>query len=176
MEDKNNGQINPSAQYAPSPVPYHTHNGTDSPKISSTSTSINARSHGTAVTSIASGADTLVQLNVNDFANGVTWDSANHQFKILTAGQYIISGTVTWQAVTDQKLYKTAIYKGGLGGTILEYASVTASGTTSVGPCGTTIADLVVGDTIQLACFQNSGGSQSIYTNSEITNLNIAKV
>jgi hypothetical protein len=169
--------LSPSVQYGVGPIPYHIHNDIDSPKLDSSSiiglSSVAGSSRGAASTTIGTGSDTKVQLDANNFADGITWDSTNNRFTVITAGYYLCAGTVTWQAVTDQKLYKTAIYKNG---SVVAYTSTTASGTASVGPCVSIVLSLVANDYIELYCFQNSGGNQQIYTNAELTNLSICKV
>jgi hypothetical protein len=141
-------------------------------------TSINGRSHGSS-TSIPSGADTLVDLTTNDFANGITWDAVNHRFVVVTAGQYLITGIATYTSSTAGALYQTEISINGNaitpGASAKSYFQAAAS-SLAIGPCVSTIANLSVGDYIELYTWQNSGGSRSLYSGSGLTYLAVAKV
>lgn len=141
-------------------------------------TSINGRSYGSTA-SIPSGADTLVDLSTNDFANGITWNAAHYKFVVVTAGQYIITGIATYTSSTAGALYQTELSVNGdaitPGAFAKSYFQAAANGL-AIGPCVSTIANLSAGDYIQLYTWQNSGGSKSLYSGSGLTYLAVAKV
>lgn len=164
-------------QYGVSLIPYHTHNGTDSPVIaSSATTSVNGRSGGSGVTTIVTSTLTKVTLNTNDFANGITWDSTNHRFVVLTAGQYQINAQVTYfNNIAGGGIYIGYIYINGVAHTAFEFVGDGGTGwNESAGMSD--IADLSVNDYIELYAFQTSGSNAGIYNDTSITFLSLAKI
>ena len=169
-------QAQKAALYGTTNASYHTHNGVDSPILSS---SIAARAYGTSSASIPTGVDTKVLLNSLDFAAGITWDATNSRFVVLTAGYYTITGIATYSSTTSGKLYQTEISLNGnaitTGASAKCYfqASINSG---AAGPCATTVLSLSVGDYIELYTWHNVGSNASIYNASGLTYLAIAKV
>ncbi len=161
-------------QYGVSRIPYHTHNGTDSPLVHPTSSDINARSYGTGVTSIVTGTPTKLTLQSNSFNNGVTWDSTNNRLQIITAGQYLITALVTYTNTTDAKGYQTLVYKNG--GEIMAANMMASAAGGAVSPVSTDIQTLATNDYLELYTFHNAGVNQTVGSTTEQTYLAIAKV
>lgn len=82
------------------------------------SSGIEGRSHAPTTTTIPinqGGVPQLLDFATNDFANGITWDSANHQFKVVTAGKYLVICTVRFLNLhmQDGAGYSALIYQNG---------------------------------------------------------------
>lgn len=183
-----------NSQYKVGGVPYHVHNGIDTPHISygnvsgiptatrsssSLSSSIAARAYGTSSSSIPSGIDTLVALNSLDFAAGITWNATDSEFVVETAGYYLITGIATYASTKSGSEYQTEISingnAAGSGASAKCYFQASINGG-AAGPCVSTILSLNVGDYIQLYTWQNSGGNEGIYDSSNLTYLAVAMV
>lgn len=185
-------------------TPFHLHNGNDSPQIDIsniarfpsnpndgdtiiyssalkqwiTSTgsggNSNGRSHGSNIVVIPSGSGAQITLNANDFANGITWDSTNHQFVIVTAGQYLITGAIIFTNITDGKVYECWIVVNGV--VLTQVLNQAGSSVSALSITATDILNLAAGDTVQLYTFQGSGSNQNLGTSGDNTYLSIAKV
>lgn len=136
-------------------------------------TTVNGRSHGSASTTIATGTNTKVQLNVNDFANGITWDATNHVFTIVTAGNYLITAQVTYSGTTTASTYRVFV-AGATTSQAAAYASVTAGGQISIS--STDIQTLSVGSTVELDTDQFTGGNATLATGTGQTYLSLTKI
>lgn len=136
-------------------------------------TTVNGRSHGSASTTIATGTNTKVQLNVNDFANGITWDATNHVFTIVTAGNYLIAAQVTYSGTTTASTYRVFV-AGATTSQAAAYASVTAGGQISIS--STDIQTLSVGSTVELDTDQFTGGNATLATGTGQTYLSLTKI
>lgn len=99
------------ALYSTKNVAAHTHNGIDSPKID-TSSSINASGPGTTTTVSASFVPTKIPISSATFTNGVTFDTAGGGFKILTSGQYLVTGMAFFSSPSQANVsYQSMLYK-----------------------------------------------------------------
>lgn len=135
--------------------------------------SINGRAHGTSTQSISAGTDTKVSLGVKDFANGITYDTTNHKFTIITAGQYIVTGTCFFSSITNSgKAVIAKLFKNGSVIAESGFGSV-ASGNLAA-PQVTDIQNCIAGDFFELFVFQNDTGSNSLAL--ALSYLAIAKV
>lgn len=140
----------------------------DNPQSSS-----NARSHGAGNTSIpGSFSPTKVQLNTNDFKNGVTWDSANHKFVCVTAGVYAVTGSVAYSNATTAKQYEAMIYKNG--SQVSQGRVMCAATGAFITPAVTDLLSLAVGDYIELFTQHGDTGNNTIASTSDSTYLTIA--
>lgn len=133
--------------------------------------SVSGRSHGTASASIPNGSTTQVQLNVNDFANGITWDATNHRFVVITAGVYRVSCVITFTSCVAGAGYQASIF----GHSAYSVIGGATTGTfVSIG-----YDDLITfaaGDPIELDVFQQTGGAATLSTGSGNTFLTVSKV
>lgn len=164
-------------QYNISKIPYHVHNGTDSPLVVGVGSSINGKVSGTSTTTIANLTETKLTPTTKEFANGITWDATNYRFVIITPGQYQINAQVAWSSVTAEKLYYTGIAKNGaMTNGVYGFFQAGANATNVECYAMSDILNLVAGDYIELHCEQTSGGNQTVYNNPNITYLSIAKV
>lgn len=189
-------------QYGVAKTPYHTHNGTDSPRVDISSIArfpstpsdgdsivfsasmnqwvvgsgggANASSHGASTTSIPNGTATQVKLNSNDFTNGITWDGTNFRFVIDSDGQYLIVAGIRYTNIAGGNQYTAEVRKnGGLGAVASTSQGGTAGWDVTILASG--IVDLVATDYIELWTRQISGGSQNI-SNSSATYMALAEV
>lgn len=147
--------------------------------ILSQSTGFVSGANGTvsnATASVPTGTDTLVAL-ASGFFNGITWDTSTNAFVIITAGQYLVSGVVTYASLISGKLYKTEIFvNGSVVAETGAQSAVTGSGVATVSTCVTIVLNLNVGDSVQLYTFQNSGSTESVAGGSPLGYLSIAQV
>lgn len=135
---------------------------------------INSQSYGTGVTSIPASTTTKVTLNTNSFANGLTWSGANSRFTVVTSGQYLVSGQITYISVGGANQYLSLIQLNGSGvNSLFSSSGGTAGWDVSVTCTG--ILNLTAGDYIELFARHNNAGAQNI-TNSIETMLSIARV
>jgi hypothetical protein len=166
------------ALYSIKNASFHIHNGIDSPLITFPS-SINGLATGTAVTSIPSLTQTILE-PTNSFTNGITFNStgSDYGFTVLTAGQYLITGTVEYTSSQTGYLYQTRILQTPRGGSQNEISTVISIGNSgaSVSALASIVYNLGVGDLIQLAtyCSYSSGGTVS--NNGTLTYFCIAKI
>jgi hypothetical protein len=134
---------------------------------SSSPASVKGRSHGAASTSIPGGfSPTKVQLNGNDFANGITWDSTNHRFVATAAGIYRISGTVGYNGSTSGKQYHAMIY---MNGSEVSRGGENSNGSAYLAASVTDLVKLAVGDYVELYTEHNDTSSNSIYNGAGLT-------
>jgi len=121
-------------------------------------------SHKTSDQSIPDTTDTKVVWEVNDYATGITWDSTNNRFTILTAGKYLVSTSVLWKSTTASKMYQILLYKNTTE--ISRGASQSSVASLFVSPSITHILDLAIDDYVEIHLYHNSGVASSIYGNS----------
>lgn len=136
---------------------------------------IAGRSHKSSNQSINDVSSTKVVWEANDYANGITWDSGNNQFTVVTAGYYFISASVLFANTVDGSLYGIRIFLNGSEITFHQAQSGNAGGTIS-----TMIFDtqsLAVGDHITIYVFHNSGAARDLSAGS-VSNcyFNVAKI
>lgn len=148
---------------------------TDFLRKSGITTSIAARASGTADTSIAGllAAQEKVQFNANEYADGITWDGANHRFVITTAGKYLISTVVGYTGTADGKQYRAMIYKNG---SEVARSSVHAGATGAVSVALSDILDLAVNDYVEIFTENSEAVSGTLYNTSNQTYMAIAKI
>ena len=142
-------------------------------------TSINGFANGSPGTSIPSLTATLVK-PTSVFANGVTFNASgsDYGFTIDTAGQYIISALVSYTSTQSGYLYQTRIQwtpSGGASTNISTVFGIGGAGSVIGVPCSI-IYNLSVGDLIQLYTYQSYSGSTTIYSNTNLVYLGIAKI
>ena len=144
-----------SGQYSVSKVPYHIHNGVDSPLLpsSGSSSSINGLATGNGSGTLSANTPLLVE-PTQVFANGITFNAtgSDYGWTVITAGQYIITSMITFDSPVATYLYRNAIVWTPSGGAtwIAEYDLYVASSSGSVGMPNSIIYNLGVGDLIQL--------------------------
>lgn len=110
-DQKTSSKIDPKTQYGVGAIPYHTHNGIDSPKIPNSSGA--GRSHASALTSMGANTPTKVGIDTNDFASGISWNSGNTRFAVTTSGYYLVSTNVEFSHYTSGDNITLSIYKNG---------------------------------------------------------------
>lgn len=163
----------------------HMHTGVDSLQIlfsnlvgsssGGSGTSAYARSHGTNNTSIAGSAvDVKVQLNTNDFATGITWDSANNRFTILTTGKYMVMAQAYYTSITNTgKQAHTEIFVNG--SQVLDSIGGNAAAGLGVSPTIADVLSLNATDFVELDAKHTDSVNASI-TNSNLTYLALVRV
>lgn len=142
---------------------------------SSSASSIQGRSHGGTNTLLSSSlSGRKVELDTNDFANGITWDATGHGFICVTAGYYQVNGMI---------LFTTGVIAGDqLVCNIDVNGSTISSNTilhTSTGQNSLNINDIVhlnVSDEVYLYAGDCSGHDVNYDSSSQYTFLSIAKV
>lgn len=149
--------------YGVGSVPFHTHNGIDSPMLATSAavqSPVNGRSHNPSSTTVGSGSNVKMLLSANDFANGITWDAANSRFVVVTAGAYMMSYFITFLSVISGSLYQAQLYKNGSA--IGQSDFVSGGSSVNVTAGASDIQQLAVGDYIELYAFQSSGSSVTV--------------
>lgn len=159
------------SQYDVGRVPYHEHNGIDSPKI--ISTSINATGTGTNATIAASFVPTKVNIASADFINGVAYDSPNKRFTVLSKGQYLIIGFVFYNNPTTANVsYQSMVFKNGVN--VFSAYQVPPTTGVSVAIPAVKVINCSVNDYVELYGQTGSGSTQSV--SGPLSYLSIAKV
>lgn len=152
------------ALYSVTNAASHTHNGIDSPFIAATAaaaTSANASGPGTATSVPGSLTATKIPIASADFANGITYDSTNKRFRIVTAGQYSVTGFVYYSNPTTANVtYQTMVY---LNGTV-SFAGYFVPPVTgiAVSQSVTKILNLAAGDYLELYAQTNAAGANIV--------------
>lgn len=117
---------------------------------------------------------TLIAFTTNSMsAVGITADTANNRFTILTAGKYLVHAQLWYNQPDDQGLYQTYIYNNGGE---QSRTSLTAAGTNPVSPSAVDILDLAVGDDIQVYTFHNSASDKTISNGGNLSFFSIHKI
>lgn len=199
-----NPELSSDLQYQKGNIPFHTHNRVDSPPVDISdiarfpstasngdvpvfSTSMNqwvaqagsstayARMFFSGVQSVNDTTETQVNLNNSSLASGITTDTTNHYFVIVTQGVYRISGSLIYGQPIDGGLYEAAIYKNGA--TELVRVVNNSGSTLPIGVSFDDIWTLAANDTIQLNTFHNSAGAaKTIYSGSPYTFISLELV
>lgn len=142
----------------------HTHNGADSLQLATaatTSAHTNASGPGTATSIAASFTPTKVAIASADFTNGITYDSGNHRFQVLTAGQYLITALLYYSNPTSVGAsYQTLVYLNG-SQSFAAYSVCAASGI-AISQSVSKILNLSVSDYIELYGQTGSGSTQIV--------------
>lgn len=162
-------------QYNWSYVPAHIHNGIDSPSLNfPVVTPINASGPGSGTTTVAASfTDTKIPITSADFANGITYDSTNKRFQIVTAGQYYITGFIFWSNPSVANVsYQTIVYLNGSS----NFKSTIVPPVTSVSISipATRILNLAAGDYLEL--YGSCGGASTNAVAGALSYLCLAKV
>jgi hypothetical protein len=136
-------------------------------------TAIAARSYCSAQISIAhSFTPTKITLDVNVYADGITWDSSNHRFVITAPGKYLIIAMINFSSSGGTAVERhTMIYKNGS-----EVARNMAEGTLEIAALTVDIQNLTVGDYIELYGQQSDTLFIVSFDGSNSTYLAIAKL
>lgn len=170
------------SQYDLKGTPYHEHNGIDSSRINysnllntpTTSSSVNASGPGSGTTTVAASfTDTKIPITSADFANGITYDSTNKRFQIVTAGQYYITGFIFWSNPSVANVsYQTIVYLNGSS----NFKSTIVPPVTSVSISipATRILNLSVGDYLEL--YGSCGGASTNAVAGALSYLCLAQV
>lgn len=198
---QNDNQYNFSGGY------FHAHTGLDSPKVNisdvarfpatanngdtiqfstslntwqavSGSTSIYGRMHLGAAQTINDGTTVQVNVNTATFTGaGITVDTTNKKFTVLTAGVYLIYGQVAFSSTpASGKVFAAYIYTGSAGGTLRAGSSMHSSNTNVITSAIMTMKNLVVGDDIYLYGFHNNGSNVGLQTGVDGTFLEVSLV
>lgn len=168
------------------PVVYHVHDDLDAPKVKTSNldndagwpetagaTSTNASGPGTNTTIAASFSPTKMSISSADFANGITYDSGNKRFQIVTAGQYIIAAELYYSNPNDVgKSYQTMVYVNG-SQAFAAYSVCAASGI-AISQSAVKILNLAAGDYIELYGQTGAGSGQS--ASGALSYLSVGKV
>lgn len=133
---------------------------------------INGTASGYTGGVISSGADTPVTSRLEFVNGGISYNGT--VFTLTSPGQYLVTGTVTYQSSTDGKIYKTELLANG---TQFAEATIQAgvSGT-AIGASVSKIINITSTTNIGMSTFQNSGSSQSIYDITYLTFLSVTKI
>jgi len=131
-------------------------------------------SHKTSIQSIPDTTDTNVVWETNDYANGVTWDSTNNRFTILTTGKYLVSSSILFSSTTADKMYQILLYKNTTEITRGAIQSSVAS--LFVTPSVSHILDLVIGDYVEIHSYHNSGVASNISGTKSYCYFNVIQV
>jgi hypothetical protein len=128
------------------------------------SSGIEGRSHNSSTQTTGAnlnGQNILLTFDTNDFANGITWNAASHEFICVTAGVYFVTCSANFNQanLSDGDTYAVSVGKNG---------SVIFSGAPSAGVQGLVavcadLVQLVVGDTITF--YVVLGGSAAMTIN-----------
>lgn len=165
MDDKNNGQnifdgvhLNPQFAIALKNFIY----------ANPSTNSALCRAHAASTQSIADVTNTKVVIDSADIAGlNLTFDSVNNRFTCLAPGNYVATGSVVYNTVTDNKLYIAKIFKNGS-----QYSQnyFVPGGTGPTSPALSVVisdlVNLVIGDYVELYTFHNSGLSESLASGS----------
>lgn len=116
---------------------------------------------------------TLVNMDSEEFSEGVTVDTANKKITILTDGYYLINGQLSWDTTTADTKYWTYISKNG---STIRQSVVQASMASSLSVQVNDILHLVAGDYIQISCYQDSGGPKYIRAGADDSSFTICKI
>lgn len=120
---------------------------------------------------IATGTDTRVDLNAENYDNLGEFDHVtNHQFICTIAGYYLIAGQVQYNWVPADKTYYTNIYKNG--SQILQ-KSVAPAVVTNATATAVDVVYLEVNDEIELWTYHSRGVNASVKKDSHRTFLTI---
>ncbi|MDE2233411.1 MAG: hypothetical protein KGJ90_04870 [Patescibacteria group bacterium] len=134
---------------------------------------IEGRSHNPATTSIPinnNGSLINIDLQTNDFANGITWNSTFHYFSVVTAGRYLVHLSVGFgsEPITGGTSQFAAIKQNG--------TEVSRGYTLNNGVSGevetahvTDILNCAAGDYIEFFAGHLSNATVSIQTGSNLT-------
>lgn len=114
------------------------------------SSSAYASGNGSGNTTITNGfIPVKIPIATNNFATGITYDSVNTRYKIVTAGKYLAIGFVFFSNPTQaNKSYQSMVYKNG-SVVVTGYGVPPATGIASGFPA-VNIISCVVGDYIEL--------------------------
>lgn len=105
---------------------------------------------------------------------GITSDTSNSKFTVLTAGKYVVSAQLWYNQPIDGGLYRIMIYLNG--GLYSGAANTSGALNLPVSPNITDLISLSVGDTIEIYTFHNSSASKSISAGSDQTYFSIYRV
>lgn len=139
----------------------------------SSSTPIVASGPGTNTTVAASFTPTKIPIASATIADGITYDSTNHRFTIVTAGYYLITGFVFFPSPSESgKSYQTMVYVNG-SSLVISY-QIPPVTSIAVAVPAIQIAGLSAGDYIEL--FSQTGSSSTQSVTGAISYLSLTKV
>jgi hypothetical protein len=110
-----------------------------------------------AQTNIASGTSQIA-LTANSFSNGITWSSSNHNFTIVTAGVYYVTGVIAWSNASGI-YFESIIYQNGGATNLVSLNAAPSAGASGVTSMVSGLINCAVGDTIALYGGNNTGGN-----------------
>lgn len=157
-KDNQNKPLSLDVQYGVGAVPFHTHNGIDSPLLGSSSSSANGSSSNGSQSIPGPSVQTKLSLS-NSFVNGITWNSANHRFICTIAGIYFVTGIVNYSNVPTGKNYSSEIWLNGNAAVIAWVQTGEAGG--PITATANTLFSLSVNDYIELYTEHNNSANEN---------------
>lgn len=142
------------------------------------SASVVGRAHRSSNQSISTGfgAPTKITINTQDFAQGITFSSANSRFVCTQAGHYLVIASAYYTNPGVDFPCAVYIYKNGASVAATEQQSPAIGGDSETGLQISDILSLAVNDYVELYSDHNSGGNLNINSDAALTFLSIAKV
>lgn len=144
-------------------VPYHVHNGVDSPQLTTTvATGFQSTVRAYLATpsqSIATTVYVKIQLNAVDFDLLSEYDMTTYRFTAAATGYYEVTGSIYWTTVIGLAFYSVRIFKNGnlisTGGALGQRAFDVISSVTD-------LVQLNAGEYLELFAFQDAGTDQTV--------------
>ena len=124
-------------------------------------------------TQATTGSVSVISMNKESFSEGITADTTNYRFIIITPGYYRITGEITFQSPPADTSYLTLVAKNG--STLTKYTAH-SSNTDRLSVSTSDIVYLDTDDYIDLRCYQSSGTSVNIREEADETFLIINKI
>lgn len=148
-------------------IPYHTHNGIDSPLLDSTSSSLSKVRVHLAANTTAVGAQ-QIPFDTIDFDTGNNFSTASHQFTAKVAGYYQAYATAYFSGGTINQQYAMKIYKNNVE--ISESNKIMVNASDNPFTIGVSdIVSLAVGDHLDFYSYTNALSSVNINQGTTIT-------
>ena len=133
-----------------------------------------ARAYNNAGQTIGNASWTKVVLDTEVFDGDGEFDSAtNYRFTATTAGYYIASGAVTWPSAAIGATYRAAIRKNGSSSSLsILHASIAGYLSNFM----SAVVYLAATEYLDLACYQDSGGDETLENSAAGTYLSIHRL
>lgn len=155
-------------------LPYHNHDGVNSPKLStaSTSTSVVGKMYPGSG-QVVQAALVTISLDTSEIAEGTTNSTGSYYIEVPTTGQYYVGGQVRWDTISDGAAYWTYIYNGA---SLIAQTVVYGSASATLTVPAFTVVNLTAGDKLYLKCSQTSGTNDYTVAGSINTFLTVFKI
>jgi hypothetical protein len=118
---------------------------------------------------------TIMNLNTENFDIQNEFNTATYRYTATKAGLYLVVGMITYTDMTDQSAGYVVIRKNGVD-YLAVLARQSASSAGYLSPIGLDIAQLAVGDYLELFAWQNKGSNANAKGGSDRTFLAVFKV